>query len=501
MTDPDRPDDDAARAGLERLVAERRAKAEAFRARGIDPFPRRFPGREPIAAVRAGHEDLEAGQEGAVPVRVAGRVVARRGQGKVMFLDLEDRDGRIQLWASVDRLGEDGMALLRELDLGDLIGVDGPVARTKRGELSVAVDRVHLLAKSLRPPPDKHAGLRDPETRYRQRYLDLMANEDVRRAFVVRAGAIAAIRRFLDDRGFVEVETPVLQPMYGGAAARPFTTHHNALDRELFLRIAPELYLKRCIVGGLDKVYELGKDFRNEGVSFKHNPEFTMIETYEAYADYVHVMDMLEQMVAAAARHAVGGTVVTWKDQAIDLSPPWRRITLHDGIRETSGIDIAEHPTAEGLRAAMRAAGYEAGDTETWGKLVDGLLTQALEPTLIQPTFLTEYPLELSPFAKRTEHDPNLVERFEAYAGGMEIANAFTELNDPDDQRERFLMAQADREAGDDEAQPMDEDFLAALEHGMPPTGGLGLGIDRLVMLLTDNTSIREVILFPAMRS
>jgi lysyl-tRNA synthetase, class II len=328
-----------------------------------------------------------------------------------------------------------------------------------------------------------------------------MADPDVRRAFVVRAKAVAAVRRFLDDRGFVEVETPILQPMYGGAAARPFVTHHNVLDRDLYLRIAPELYLKRCLVGGLEKVYELGKDFRNEGVSFKHNPEFTMVETYEAYVDYTHVMAMLEEMVAAAALAAVGSTTVTWRGQTVDLAPPWRRVTLRDALRETSGIDFREHGDAASLRAAMRAAGYEAGDAETWGKLVDGLLTQALEPTLVQPTILHDYPLELSPFAKRTAHDPALVERFEAFAGRMEIANAFSELNDPDDQRARFLMAQADREAGDDEAQPMDEDFLAALEHGMPPTGGLGLGIDRLVMMLTDRDTIREVILFPAVRT
>jgi len=495
------PGAEAPGAGLDRLIAERRAKAEAFRSRGLDPFPRSFPGRTPVAEVRAAHEGLAPGEEGETPVRVAGRITARRGQGRVAFVDLEDRDGRIQLWAAADRLGPEGMELLLSLDLGDLIGAEGPVTRTRRGELSVAVTGVELLAKSLRPPPDKHAGLRDPEVRFRQRYLDLMSDEDVRRAFVVRARAIAAVRRYLDDRGFVEVETPVLQPMYGGASARPFVTHHNTLDRDLYLRIAPELYLKRCIVGGLEKVYELGKDFRNEGVSFKHNPEFTMIETYEAYVDYRHVMAMLEEMVAAAATSAVGATRVRWRDHDIELAPPWRRITLREGLRDTSGIDIAAHPDAPSLRAAMRGAGYDAADDETWAKLVDGLLTQALEPTLIQPTIVHEYPLALSPFAKRTPHDPDLVERFEAFAAGMEIANAFSELNDPDDQRERFRMAQADREAGDDEAQPTDEDFLAALEHGMPPTGGLGLGIDRLVMLLTDRASIREVILFPAMRS
>jgi lysyl-tRNA synthetase class 2 len=454
-----------------------------------------------VGEVRAAHEHQAAGEESTGSVRVAGRLTGRRGQGKVAFLDLEDRDGRIQLWASLDRLGEEAMARLLDLDLGDLLGAEGTVTRTRRGELSIALDHAELLAKALRPPPDKHAGVRDPELRFRRRYLDLMSDPDVRRTFVVRARTVAAVRRYLDDAGFVEVETPVLQPMYGGAAARPFITHHNQLDRDLYLRIAPELYLKRCIVGGLEKVYELGKDFRNEGVSYKHNPEFTMVETYEAYVGYLHVAEMLERMVAYAAEQATGSPVVTWKDRTIDFTPPWRRLDLRTAVGEASGIDVREHRDAAALRAAMRAAGYDAPDDTPWAKLVDELLTQALEPTLIQPTFLLDYPLELSPFAKRTPGDPDTVERFEAFAGGMEIANAFSELNDPDDQRERFLMQQADRDAGDDEAQPTDEDFLAALEHGMPPTGGLGLGIDRLVMLLTGNTSIREVVLFPAMRT
>jgi lysyl-tRNA synthetase, class II len=444
---------------------------------------------------------LEPGVDGGDPVAVAGRLVARRGQGKTVFADVEDRSGTVQVWATLDRLGERGLARLADAHLGDIIGVRGSVVRTRRGEVSVAVDAVEMLAKALRPPPDRHGGLRDPETRYRQRYLDLMASEDVRDQFVVRARAIAGVRRFLDERGFIEVETPALQPIYGGAAARPFVTHHNELDRDLYLRIATELYLKRCIVGGLEKVYEIGKDFRNEGVSFKHNPEFTMLETYEAYADYDDVAGMLEAMVAAAAVQATGGTVLPWKDGEIDLTPPWRRVRLVDALEQASGINVMAHADAASLRAAMRAAGLDAPDTAPWPKLVDGILSQSLEPTLVQPTILLDYPLELSPFAKRREDDPRLVERFEAFCGGMEIANAFSELNDPDDQRERFAMLQADRAAGDDEAQPADEDFLTALEHGMPPTGGLGLGIDRLVMLLTNRHSIREVILFPAMRT
>ena len=495
-----RSDTPSEAAGLGRLIAERRAKAEALREQGIDPFPARFPDRQAIGDVRDANEALAPGEDAAGEVRLAGRVIARRGQGKLIFLDLEDRSGRIQLMATLDALGEDALERLGNTDLGDIVGVWGPVLRTKRAELSVRVMGAEMLAKAFRPPPDKHHGLKDPETRYRQRYADLIASPEVREVFMVRAKVVSAIRRFLDDRGFLEVETPVLQPIYGGAAARPFVTHHNALGRDFFLRIATELYLKRCIVGGLERVYELGKDFRNEGISFKHNPEFTMLETYEAYADYMDVMAMFEQMVGAAAIAATGGTKVTWKEREIDLTPPWTRMTLRDGILDTSGIDIRITADATGLRDAMREKGYDASETATWPKLVDGLLTQALEPTLIQPTFLLDYPLALSPFAKRSADDSEIVERFEAFCGGMEIANAFTELNDPDDQRQRFADQQAERAAGDDEAQPMDDDFLAALEHGMPPTGGLGVGIDRLAMLLANRDTIREVVLFPALR-
>jgi lysyl-tRNA synthetase class 2 len=487
--------------GIERLVAERRAKAQALRAAGVDPYPRRFGERDEVARARVLAEPLQPGETSNTAVRVAGRLVGRRGQGKIAFCDIEDRSGRIQLLAQADRLGEEGVADLVDLDLGDIVGAWGSVARTRRGEPSVAIEGFKLLAKSLRPPPEKHHGLRDVETRYRQRYLDLMANEEVRDAFVVRARAVTAVRRFLDDRGFVEVETPVLQPVYGGAAARPFLTYHHELDRDLYLRIATELYLKRCVVGGLERVYELGKDFRNEGVSFKHNPEFTMLETYEAYADYRDVMAMMEEMVAFAAQEARGTTRVPWKGEEIDLAPPWRRIPFRDALRDGAGIDVMEHHDADSLRAAMREAGLDAPAEALWPKLVDGILSQVVEPTLVQPTILFDYPVELSPFAKRHPDDPRMVERFEAFAGGMEIANAFTELNDPDDQRARMDDLAAARAAGDEEAEPTDEDFLVALEHGMPPTGGLGLGIDRLAMLLTDRHSIREVVLFPATRT
>jgi lysyl-tRNA synthetase class 2 len=411
------------------------------------------------------------------------------------FLDLDDRSGRIQLQAKADVLGPERMAQLLDLDLGDLVGVDGLAFRSRRGELSLRVEDFTVLAKSLRPPPDKFHGLQDVETRFRHRELDLIANPEARDLFVMRAKAISAVRRYLDDEGFIEVETPVLQPLYGGALARPFTTHHNALDRMLYLRIATELYLKRLIVGGLEKVYELGKDFRNEGVSFKHNPEFTMVEWYEAYADYTDEMRRVEQMVAFVARECgYRGDV--------DLQPPWPRITLRDAILERTGIDVLAHRERDALLAAVEASDRVELPTEdrTWAQLVDDLLSKYVEPEITNPVFIIDYPVELSPFAKAHRSQPGLVERFEAFASGMEFANAFTELNDPDEQRARFEAQARHAAEGDEEAQPFDEAFLAALEHGMPPTGGVGVGIDRLVMMMTGRRSIREVVLFPAMR-
>jgi lysyl-tRNA synthetase class 2 len=476
------------------LLAARRAKLDRLRGEGVDPFPPSFPGVEPTAGVVARHADLEPGEETEVSHRVAGRLAARRGQGKAAFLDLVDRSGRLQLHARVDVLGAEAFARLVGLDLGDLVGVDGVAVRTRRGELSLRVEGVTVLAKSLRPPPDKHSGLTDVETRYRRRELDLMADPEARELFAARARIIAAVRRSLDEDGFIEVETPVLQPLYGGAQARPFTTHHNALDRTLYLRIATELYLKRCIVGGLERVYELGKDFRNEGLSPKHNPEFTVIEWYEAYADYEDEARRLEQVVAAA-------TATLPEPPPIDFTPPWRRVTLRAAILEHTGIDVLEHRAAGALAGAVSAAGLgPVAPGRTWAGQVDDLLSKYVEPTLLAPTFLMDYPIELSPLAKAHRTEPGLVERWEAFAGGMEIANAFTELNDPDEQRRRFELQRAAAEAGDEEAPPFDEAFLAALEQGMPPTGGVGLGIDRLVMLLTGRRSIREVVLFPAMR-
>jgi lysyl-tRNA synthetase, class II len=476
------------------LLATRRAKLERLRADGVEPFPHVFEGVQPVSAVHEAHLDLPAGEDTEARYRVAGRLHARRGQGKMAFLDLDDRSGRIQLQAKVDVLGEEAMARLLELDLGDIVGVDGLAFRSRKGELSLRVESFALLAKSLRPPPDKFHGLTDVETRYRHRELDLIASEESRAVFVARAKVITAIRRYLDEEGFVEVETPVLQPLYGGAAARPFTTHHNALDRDFYLRIATELYLKRLIVGGLEKVYELGKDFRNEGISFKHNPEFTMLEWYEAYADYEATAQRLEVLVHRVAQ-AVG------YDGELDFAPPWRRITFVGAIQEATGIDIEVQRDRDALEAAIRERGLDM-PTEglTWPQLVDDLLSKHVEPNLQQPTIVMDYPVELSPFAKAHRSKPGLVERFEAYAGGIEIANAFTELNDPDVQRERFDAQARFAAAGDEEAQPFDEAFLQALEHGMPPTGGIGIGIDRLVMLMTGRRSIREVVLFPAMR-
>ena len=458
------------------MADDRRAKLERLRAQGIDPFPHEFAGVVPTSSVV---DDMEPGEETERAYRVAGRMVARRDQGGAAFIDLADRAGRIQLHAKKDVLGDESFDRLVSLDIGDLIGVDGTAFKTRRGQLSLLVADWELLAKSLRDIPKEHFGLEDVETRYRQRELDLIANEDVRELFILRSRVVRAIRRWLDERGFLEVETPILQPLYGGALSRPFTTHHNALDRDFFLRIADELYLKRLIVGGLERVYEIGKDFRNEGISHKHNPEFTMLEWYEAYADYNDIANELEELVSYVAGE-VG------YDGPIDFSRPWKRITLRDAIRDKTGIDIYgdEELPGEG----------------TWAKRVDDLLSKHVEPDLQNPTLILDYPKELSPFAKDHRSEKGLVERFEAFAGGMEYANAFTELNDPDEQRARFEQQRADQAKGDEETQPYDEDYIRALEHGMPPTGGIGVGIDRLVMILSWRESIREVVLFPAMR-
>ncbi len=484
--------------GASDVLAERREKLERLRGQGVDPFPHTFERREEIVDVRAAHEGLGAGEETDARHRVAGRIAARRGHGGSAFLDLRDRSGQIQLQARADVLGDESHHGLVGLDLGDIVGIEGTAFATRTGELTLRVEDWALLAKTLRPPPDKYHGLEDVETRYRRRELDLIANPEARELFELRARVVSAVRAWLDERGFLEVETPVLQPLYGGALAEPFTTHHNALDRDLYLRIATELYLKRCVVGGIERVYELGKDFRNEGISHKHNPEFTMLEWYEAYADYSDAAGRLEQLVSHVAETVLGTTKIERDGRTIDLAPPWRRVTLRDAIRERAGIDILEHPSRDELAAAM---GSEADETEGWGKLVDGLLTKTVEPELADPTFILDYPVELSPFAKTHREDERLVERWEAFLGGVEISNAFSELNDPDEQRRRFEAQRTETERGDRETQPFDEAFLEALEYGMPPTAGVGLGIDRLVMLLTGARTVREVLLFPAMRS
>ncbi len=462
----------------------------------MDPFPHAFAGVESVADVKAPHAELADGEETEVRARVAGRLMSRRQKGKLMFLDLEDRSGRIQLMARKNVLGDEAFDRLVDLvDLGDVLGADGTVLRTRAGELSLAVDAVTVLAKAITPPPDKFHGVTDTELRLRRRELDLLSSPEARQVFIDRARIVSTLRRTLDDDGFLEVETPVLQPLYGGAAARPFTTHYNALDRTMYLRIATELYLKRCIVGGLERVYEIGKDFRNEGLSPKHQPEFTMLEWYEAYADYTDVAARFEQLI-----HAV--SIAVGYEGPIDFTPPWTRKTFGGAIEEATGIDPYAHRSLSGLQDAMRAKDLPVPEHETtWARLLDHLHSRYVEPGLVQPTFLLDYPTELSPFAKKHRTDDGLVERFEAFAGGMEIANAFTELNDPDDQRARFEEQLGASAAGDEEAQPFDEAFLGALESGMPPTGGIGFGIDRLAMLLLGKDTIREVVLFPALRS
>jgi lysyl-tRNA synthetase class 2 len=446
-------------------------------------LPKRFPDRDEVADVRAEADALEPAQEGLETRRLAGRILGRRGHGKLVFLDLVDRSGQIQLLCAADRAGP------VDLDLGDIVGAVGKPTKTKRGEPSLAVDELLLLAKSARPLPDTFHGLVDAETRYRKRYLDLLVNEDTRRDFELRSAIVASIRRTLDAAGFVEVETPILQPRYGGAFADPFVTRSNALDADLYLRIATELYLKRLIVGGLEKVYELGKDFRNEGVSYKHQPEFTMLEWYEAFADYEDVMRRIEHLVATVAQETTGTTKASFRGYTIDLAPPWRRLKLVDALGE---FGMWTRDEAD-LRARLEERDVDTAADRSWGQLVDHALSHFVEPELIEPTILHDYPIELSPFARRTDDDPAFTERFEYFAGGMELGNAYSELNDPEEQAARF------DEQGGAVGGP-DPDYVEALSYGMPPTGGLGLGIDRLAMLLTGRETIRDVILFPALR-
>ncbi len=447
--------------------------------------PKRFPDRVEIAAVRAECEPLEAGQSAEATRRIAGRALARREMGKLVFIDVVDRSGRLQAICDTSKTGE------LDVRLGDVVGVSGRPARSRRGEHSLLADSVEVLARNTQPLPDTFHGLTDVELRYRKRYLDLLVNEETRNDFLLRARIVTAVRRYLDGEGFVEVETPVLQPRYGGAFARPFVTHHNELDADLYLRIATELYLKRLIVGGLERVYELGKDFRNEGVSYKHNPEFTMLEWYEAYADYRDTMERIETLVETVAQQVLGTTRVSFRGHEVELKAPWRRLAFTAAL-EQHGLWLRDEAA---LRAALEGKGVDTSADRDWAQLVDHAFSHFVEPGLIQPTIVYDYPVELSPFARATEHDPTLTERFEYFAGGMELGNAFSEINDAATQQERFQMqaAQVEGERGD-------PDYVEALSYGMPPTGGLGFGIDRFTMLLTGRETIRDVVLFPALR-
>jgi lysyl-tRNA synthetase class 2 len=453
--------------------------------------PKRFPDRDEIAAVRAETEPLENGATGAETRRLAGRVMARRDMGKLVFLDLVDRSGRIQLLCPVERTGE------IDVHLGDVVGVSGSPAKSRRGEPSLMVDALELLSRIRVPLPDTFHGLTDVEQRYRKRYLDLLMNDETRLDFILRSRIVSAVRRFLDADGFIEVETPILQPRYGGAFAEPFVTHHNTLDQDLYLRIATELYLKRLIVGGLERVYEIGKDFRNEGVNYKRNPEFTMLEWYEAYADYRDTMHRTEALVEYVALETLGTTRTTFKGNEIDVKTPWRRVKLVDELKE---FDLWTRDFDD-LKQRLVSRDVDVSQDKTWSQLVDKAITAYVEPRLIQPTILYDYPIELSPFARTTDDDPTIVERFEYYIGGMELGNAFTELNDAEEQAERFAMQAEEGAGGNVEAEQGDPDYVEALSYGMPPTGGCGLGIDRLAMVLAGKDSIRDVILFPAQRS
>jgi lysyl-tRNA synthetase class 2 len=496
---------------LDNINEQRKQKLERLRARGIDPYPNNYERSHTAQEAVNLLKDYEAksAETPQVSVRnllddnpltsIAGRVTAKRSMGKIVFIDLRDGSGKIQLLFG-DRLNPSLVELLKDIDVGDFIGASGRLFRTKTKEPTVAVQEFALLSKSLQPLPEKWHGLSDTEIRYRQRYIDLIASSEVKDIFKVRSRIITAVRQFLDQRGFIEVETPFLHSSAGGALAAPFITHHNTLDQDFYLRIALELHLKRLIVGGFDKVYEIGRIFRNEGISTTHNPEFTMLESYEAYADYTDVMEMVEQMVYQVSQQVLGTTEMKYGNDIVNLAPPWQRITLRDAIKQHSGIDFVKYPTADGLREKMRSMNIEVDPLKNWAKLVDELLKTFVRPKLIKPTIVYDYPVSMSPLAKTKPGEERVVERFQAYAGGLELGNAYSELNDPILQRERFEEQLQERQAEDLEKWTIDEDYLTALEYGMPPTGGLGVGIDRLVMLLTNQQSIREVILFPQLR-
>ncbi|RDY66523.1 lysine--tRNA ligase [Halobacillus sp. SY10] len=482
----------------------RRDKMNTHREQGIDPFGDKFDRTDYAQDLIEKYDQYtkEELEEKQFPATIAGRIMTKRGKGKAGFAHIQDLTGQIQLYVRKDEIGEEAYDnLFKSADLGDIVGVSGVMFKTNVGELSVKAADYQLLTKSLRPLPEKFHGLQDVEQRYRQRYLDLITNPDSRDTFVLRSKIIQSMRRYLDGLGFLEVETPLMHGIAGGASARPFITHHNALDMQLYMRIAIELHLKRLIVGGLEKVYEIGRVFRNEGISTRHNPEFTMIELYEAYADYHDIMNLTENMVAHIAKEVLGTTKVTYNEQEIDLEPEWTRLHMVDAIKEHTGVDFWEQMTDDRAKELAKEHGVEIKDTMTFGHIVNEFFEQRVEEKLLQPTFIYGHPTEISPLAKKNPEDGRFTDRFELFIVGREHANAFSELNDPIDQRERFEAQLKEREEGNDEAHMMDEDFLESLEYGMPPTGGLGIGIDRLVMLLTDSPSIRDVLLFPQMRN
>ena len=484
------------------FIKVRVEKTASLRQKGIDPYPtnykRTHTSQQAEKAFEAAEKEDDEFNE---TIKVAGRIMGRRGMGKASFIDLSDADGRIQVMMRSNVLNED-YEILDDLDIGDWIGAEGTLFRTRTGQITLQVATFSILCKSLRPLPEKWHGLTDVETRFRQRYLDLISNADAIKTAKDRSLLVSTIRQFMSEKGFIEVETPMLVPIAAGGMAHPFTTHHNALNRDLFLRIATELHLKRLIVGGIEKVFEIGRVFRNEGVDLQHNPEFTTMESYEAFSDYNDVMDMVEQLVSTAATTLNGSETVKYGEEELQFSPPWPRIELREKIIEVSGIDFFEHPELESLKTAMKEAGIDVSQQVSWSGLLDKLISDKVEPTLVQPCFLVNYPVAMSPLAKKSPTDDRIAERFEGFVCGMEICNAFTELNDPMDQRARFEEQEMLRqEFQNEEMDRLDEDFLVAIEHGMPPTGGLGIGIDRLAMLLTNNSSIREVILFPQLRS
>lgn len=480
---------------LHELMQIRLGKINELRSRGIEPYGGRFERTKMALAIKEEFESLE-GQE----VRVAGRIMAKRGHGKAGFANLQDPSGIIQLYFKTDDLGEEQYELFEKCDIGDIVGIWGRVFRTRRGEISVAVARMVYLAKSLNPLPEKWHGLKDVELRYRQRYLDLIVNPGVREVFTKRSKIIRSMRRYLDDQGFLEVETPMMQPIAGGAAARPFITHHNALNMDLYLRIAPELYLKRLLVGGLERVYEINRNFRNEGISTKHNPEFTMVEVYQAFADYEVMMELAENMIYHVVMEVIGSPVVECQGISLDFTPPWERITMMDAIKEYSGIDLTVVEDDQEARSLAQSLGLAIDKNATRGEIINTIFEEKVEPHLVQPTFIYSYPVEISPLAKRNRDNPQFTDRFEIFIMNRELGNAFSELNDPIDQRGRFESQMKKRSQGDAEAHMMDEDYLNALAYGMPSAGGMGIGIDRLVMILTDSPSIRDVILFPTLR-